>query len=60
MSTLCTQTFHCGGLDTSLLGEELVHLVGKIVRGCQVLGSCHDRVLLVSYESYQSSSATTD
>ena len=53
MSTLCTQTFHCGGLDTSLLGEELVHLVGKIVRGCQVLGSCHDRVLLVSYESYQ-------
>ena len=49
MSTLCTQTLHCGGLDTSLLGEEMVDLVGNIVRGCQMLASCHDRVLLVSY-----------
>ena len=51
MSTLCTQTFQCGGVDTSLLGEEMVHLLENIVRGCQMLASCHDRLLLVSYNS---------
>ena len=49
MSALCSHTLDCGRLDTTELGENMMDVLENIVRGCQMVAKCNDRVLLVSY-----------